>query len=220
MEQHIFRARRVPSATYCEQQNVIETIAGAKTQAAEIIATAQSDAEKLRADLEVELADTRSQSMAAAEEEVAEYMATEKAARMADALAELLAFSKQCEDDFNASSGWLTDVVVQSVQRVLSGLSEDDLDRELILSAIKECGARWKLELRVAQAQHAKIETLLKASGAQFDCIESVVAQGDLQPGQMLLLSASGITDISLEVQLKTLADVIRNACRDGAEKT
>ena len=61
MEQQIFRARRVPSATYCEQQNVIETIAGAKTQAAEIITTAQSDAEKLRSDLEVELADTRAQ---------------------------------------------------------------------------------------------------------------------------------------------------------------
>lgn len=210
---HVFKAQRMPSAVFCEQQKVVETLAAARTEAARIVSEAEEKVQAQRAAFEQEIEDTRAEAMAAAEDEVARFISDEKAGRMAEALSDIVAFSNSLEADFNASEDWLTQLVMQAVRRVLSGLNSDEVERELIRSAIKECGARWKLELQVSQEEHERIERLLQLAGPDFDSIESVAPHGSLRPGQMLLLSASGVTDISLEVQLKTLTDVIRAAC-------
>lgn len=213
----IFKAERMTSAAYCARIGAFETLAHAKAEATRIAAEIDADAQAQRAALQAELAQMRSKAMAEAKAEVESYMAAEKAQQMGDALRDTLRLSAALEKDFEASEEWLTSLIVQAVQRVLTALPSDTLDLELVRSAIKESGDRWRLQLQVPQAMHGQIEELLRLTGPEFDCIESVVAKSDLEPGQMLLLSAGGITDITLDVQIKTLSQVIRSACLEAA---
>lgn len=213
MAQQIFTAQRMTSETFCERVGAFETIADAKTEAARMLTEARENADIQRLALETELAEARAKSTAEMEAEIAQYMAAEKERRMTEALHDTLRFSNAFEADFKASEDWLATLVVDGVRRVLGSLPPEQLDLEVVRSAIKESGERWKLELQVSQADHVQIEDLLRSAGAEFECIGSIVAKADLQPGQMFLLSAGGITDITVDVQLRTLINVIRSAC-------
>lgn len=210
----IASARRLSSADYCVQAEIIETLESANARAQEILAEAETAAKQQREETETELAAYRETVFAQAEADAQARLDSLLEHSVELGTSELLSFGEAIQKDYQSTHVWLAALVRTALHKVLGSMEKDEFYHALITTAVKDFGKRWHYSLITSPSDLAHLETLLARH--PMTNIEAVTADPSMDEGTLHLVGPAGVVDASLSVQLAHLDAYILDLVGEG----
>ena len=209
MTREMLRCQRVSAAALCDFDIGVTRARAAEESAAEREHDARNLARKIvsAAEAKAEAAERRAEQRAAnrMEEIVSERRAAHEAEHAARILKEVSAVRASYAD----TKGWLVDLVVTSIERVIGERPGDEAQLKVIEDCLSRFGRNWSLGIKAATPDVARLRALADAHPALFEAVEGIEADPTLDAGSIHLFGNACGFEIGLPARIDALKSFI-----------
>ncbi|MEJ6402713.1 FliH/SctL family protein [Yoonia sp. 2307UL14-13] len=206
-------ARRIPVDEF---ERATGCVASAERKAAKLLADARQEADACRAARQAEEDALRDLQQKAKDAAYLEAVGRETLNQQAKVAVDVLDEAARIRSEFRRLTPWLTDLVTQSLRKIIGQMDNADLVAATVAAAVAERASNEKLVIRVAAADHVMLKELINTNPARFEAVSEIVPDASLEQGALFLEGKGGLVSIGIDAQLTALKEHIVAHLSDG----
>lgn len=196
------RARFLSSGEFKQMQDAASDCAAAQAKAQDILLAARAEADRILSEAQ-DKADAMVADLVEASDAGLEKFLNEAAIdKTADALAKLLEHCTRIQADFDGARTWLLPIVETALQRIIADMPDKEVLRGTLTQSMAEVRARWDLTVCCNGAFLPLISEVLREEPQLAQIIREVQVDHSLSKGEVRIISAQGVFDISIDTQI------------------
>lgn len=180
-----------------------------KTQAQEIIETAQKEAALIIQDAKNKRDQEHRTLTSLSNDVLKTYIDEDKIRRHAEVFVEMLSVVQAIKTDHEALKPWLIQLVDTCVRKIIGDLDEPDLIRRTVETALKKMPGDGSFKLYFHPTMAEETETALKIHCKELAAISAGAPDPNLEPGQLRLEGQHAEAEISIEAQLEKIVETL-----------